>query len=315
MPGFFPCAWDAKEGKLWLEIDRFDTDFLSVESLAAGVGSNDIGLDRGQLGGSHVVRFTRVGPKVLLIERNLRYRAVSDNADERTALDQAFAQSTLWGYEPLSTETQRAALAAVAQTWQPAFLTLPDKVIAAIPPLPPGYERDRELFDPHTGLVFDPLAAAESWVNAVLDLLFNPQRLSRIVEQNARGKSALTLPEVFDAVLKTGQIDARQSPYEQELARMVERQGLEHLFRVAANPEAQQQVCAEALGRIRELQAEATRRASADPGQQAQRAYLLFHIESFLRNSKEYQAPKPARIPDGSPIGCGAADFLGAIGD
>ena len=152
--------------------------------------------------------------------------------------------------EPLSTEAQRAALAAVAQTWQPAFLTLPEKVIAAIPPLPPGYERDRELFDPHTGLVFDPMAAAESWVNAVLDLLFNPQRLSRIVEQNARGKSVLSLSEVFDAVLKTGEIDERQSPYEQELARMVERQGLEHLFRVAVSPDAQQQVCAEALRRI-----------------------------------------------------------------
>ena len=114
--------------------------------------------------------------------------------------------------EPLSTETQRAALAAVAQTWQPAFLTLPDQVIAAIAPLPPGYTRDHELFDPRTGLIFDPLAAAESWVNAALDLLFNPQRLSRIVEQNARGKSALTLEDVFDAVLKTGQIDNRQSP-------------------------------------------------------------------------------------------------------
>ena len=70
--------------------------------------------------------------------------------------------------EPLSTDTQRAALAAVAQTWQPAFLTLPDKVIAAISPLPPGYEHDYEIFDPHTGLVFDPLAAAESWVSTVL---------------------------------------------------------------------------------------------------------------------------------------------------
>ena len=780
MPGFFPCAWDAKEGKLWLKIDRFDTDFLYVESLAAGVGSNDIGLDRGQLGGSHVVRFIRVGPKVLLIERNLRYRAVTDNADERAALDQAFAESTLWGFkveaeddghvlidatpfllhdahgvadtllkqkqgtyklddtrsalylpstknfpkntefeatltftgkpegewirsvtpdpgavtvrehqsfvelpdsgyqprafdprsgfypmayadyatpiqeplvkrfiprhrlrkkdpsaassepvepiiyyldpgapepirsallegaswwnqaftaagykdafqvrllppdadpmdvrynviqwvhrstrgwsygasvvdprtgeilqgrvtlgslrvrqdfliaqgllqpyehgtepdprllqmalarlrqlavhevghtlglqhnfagsadgrtsvmdypppyvtldgkgeadlsqayavgigewdkrtilygyqdfpagtdeksglaailqgnltrglhyitdedarppggahplahlwdsgasatdelnrlvkvraavlgrfgesniapgapmatlenvlvpvylmhryqaeaavkliggvnyayavrgdgqptnEPLPTETQRAALDAVAQTWQPAFLTLPDKVIAAIPPLPPGYERDRELFDPHTGLIFDPLAAAESWVNTVLDLLFNPQRLSRVIEQNARGKSALALADVFDSVLKTGLIDERQSPYEQELARMVERQGLEHLFRVAISPEAQQQVCAEALLRIRNLQEEVRHRVSNEPAQQAQRAYLLFHIESFLRDPKEYQTPKAARVPDGSPIGCGASEFLNAIG-
>ena len=217
--------------------------------------------------------------------------------------------------EPLPTEAQRAALLAVAQTWQPGFLTLPDKVIAAIAPLPPGYERDRELFDPHTGLVFDPLAAAESWVNAALDLLFNPQRLSRIVEQNARGKSALTLSEVFDAVLKTGEVNDQQNPYEQELARMVERQGLEHLCRVAVNPEAQQQVCAEALRRIHDLHERVTKRASADPAQQAQRDYLLFRIEAFLRNPREYQAPKAARLPDGSPIGCGASDFQRAIDD
>ena len=99
MPGFFPCAWDAKEGKLWLQISRFDTDFLYVESLAAGVGSNDISLDRGQLGGSHVVRFTRVGPRVLLIEQNLRYRAVSNESDERAAVEQSFAQSVLWGFK------------------------------------------------------------------------------------------------------------------------------------------------------------------------------------------------------------------------
>ena len=110
MPGFFPCAWDAREGKLWLEIDRFDTDFLYVESLSAGLGSNDIGLDRGQLGGSHVVRFIRVGPKVLLVERNLRYRAVSDNADERTALDQAFAQSVLWGFKVEAEENGRVLI-------------------------------------------------------------------------------------------------------------------------------------------------------------------------------------------------------------
>ena len=215
--------------------------------------------------------------------------------------------------EPLPTEVQRAALLAVAQTWQPAFLTLPDKVIAAIAPLPPGYERDRELFDPHTGLVFDPLAAAESWVNAALDLLFNPQRLSRIVEQNARGKSALTLSEVFNAVFEAGKIDDRQSPYEQLLARIVERHGLEHLCRVAVNPEAQQQVCAEALRRIYDLHEQVAKRASADPAQQAQRDYLLFRIEGFLRNPKEYQAPKAARLPDGSPIGCGAADFQSVI--
>ena len=50
MPGFFNIYWDARAGKVWLEIAKFDSEFLYVVSLAAGVGSNDIGLDRGEFG-------------------------------------------------------------------------------------------------------------------------------------------------------------------------------------------------------------------------------------------------------------------------
>lgn len=97
--GFFPVYWDAKAGKVWLEIDQWDTDFLYVSSLPAGLGSNDIGLDRGQLGSTHVVRFERVGPKVLLIARNLNYRADTDQAAERKAVEDAFAESVLFGFK------------------------------------------------------------------------------------------------------------------------------------------------------------------------------------------------------------------------
>lgn len=68
--GFFPLDWDAKAGKLYLEITRLDSDFLLLDQLPHGLGSNDIGLDRGQLGEGRVVHFSRVGPKVLLIEPN-----------------------------------------------------------------------------------------------------------------------------------------------------------------------------------------------------------------------------------------------------
>jgi hypothetical protein len=64
--GYFPFYWDAKAGKIWLEIDKWNSEFLYVEGLPAGVGSNDLGLDRGELGQSYVVRFERVGPKVLV---------------------------------------------------------------------------------------------------------------------------------------------------------------------------------------------------------------------------------------------------------
>src|SRR5215510_3518941 len=106
--GYFPFYWDAKAGKVWLEIDKWNSEFLYVESLSAGVGSNDLGLDRGELGQSYVVRFERVGPKVLLIASNQGYRADSNNAEERRAVRDAFAESTLWGFEIAAEEGNHA---------------------------------------------------------------------------------------------------------------------------------------------------------------------------------------------------------------
>src|SRR6266851_3436177 len=72
----WPVQWDAAAGKLTMQINHVGDDFLYVISLPAGVGSNPIGLDRGEEGGTHLVHFERVGPKVLLIESNTRVRAL-----------------------------------------------------------------------------------------------------------------------------------------------------------------------------------------------------------------------------------------------
>ncbi len=97
--GYFVYYWDAKEGKIYLEISRWNDELFYVNSLPAGVGSNDIGLDRGQLGGGRIVKFERSGPKVLLIQPNYSYRAITDNPDEKRSVEEAFAQSILWGFD------------------------------------------------------------------------------------------------------------------------------------------------------------------------------------------------------------------------
>lgn len=97
--GFFSFYWDARGGKIWLEIDKWDTEFLYVDSLPAGIGSNDIGLDRGRLGGTEVVKFQRNGPRVLLLAMNYGYRAISNDAAERKAVTDSFAQSVIWGFD------------------------------------------------------------------------------------------------------------------------------------------------------------------------------------------------------------------------
>ncbi len=96
--GFFNFYWDENAGKIWIEVSRFDTEILYVQSLPAGLGSNDIGLDRGLLGGSRVIKFSKVGRKLLMIQPNYRYRAISADPAEQKAVDQSFAQSTLWGF-------------------------------------------------------------------------------------------------------------------------------------------------------------------------------------------------------------------------
>ena len=98
MEGFYTIYWDETGGKVWLEIDRFNEDFLYQVSLAAGLGSNDIGLDRNQLGGTYIVRFERRGPKVFLAVPNLDYIAVSPNVAEQQSVRDAFASGILHGF-------------------------------------------------------------------------------------------------------------------------------------------------------------------------------------------------------------------------
>lgn len=96
--GFLNFYWDENSGKIWLEIDKLDTEILYVTSLPAGLGSNDVGLDRGLLGGERIVKFSKVGRKILLIQPNYDYRAITTDAAEKRAVEQSFAQSTLWGF-------------------------------------------------------------------------------------------------------------------------------------------------------------------------------------------------------------------------
>ena len=98
LDGYLPVYWDEAAGKIWLEINRLDTEMLYVMSLPSGLGSNDIGLDRGLLGGGRIVRFQRTGRKVLMTEPNYGYRAQSSDPRERRAVEQSFAQSVLWGF-------------------------------------------------------------------------------------------------------------------------------------------------------------------------------------------------------------------------
>lgn len=97
--GFMPYQVSHSQGKIWLEIDEFDQPFIMYTGLPYGIGSNDIGLDRGQLGESRLVQFEKYGDKILLKQLNTDYRADTDNQAEKNSVEQAFASSVLHGFK------------------------------------------------------------------------------------------------------------------------------------------------------------------------------------------------------------------------
>ncbi|MFY8327720.1 zinc-dependent metalloprotease [Pseudoalteromonas sp. ZZD1] len=98
-PGYFSFFYDTENGKVYLKVDKLEQQFLLQQSLPYGVGSNDIGLDRGQLGNTHLVQFEHFGDKVMLRAINTYYRANTSNKAEQKSIQEAFASSILAGFK------------------------------------------------------------------------------------------------------------------------------------------------------------------------------------------------------------------------
>ena len=153
--GYLPLYWDESGGTLWLEIPRLDTEVLYVSGLAAGIGSNDIGLDRGQLGATRVVRFQRVGPKILMVQPNYRYRAVNGSPDEKRAVEESFGTSVIWGFTVAAASSGRVLVDAtdflmrdahgVAARLRPAVFRLERSRSAVYMPRTKGFPRNTEM--------------------------------------------------------------------------------------------------------------------------------------------------------------------------
>ena len=108
-PGYLTITWDEQNGRLLLE-PRFNEPMIYQTSLPAGVGSNPIGLDRGELSGTHLVHFERVGPRVLLVEENTKFKAITNDEPERRAVEDSFAQSILAGFKVESVAGDRVVV-------------------------------------------------------------------------------------------------------------------------------------------------------------------------------------------------------------
>ncbi|HEX6626605.1 MAG TPA: zinc-dependent metalloprotease [Gemmatimonadaceae bacterium] len=118
--GFIPFYYDERGGKLLFEITRLDNEFLYLYSLSTGLGSNDRGLDRGTTGDEAVVAFRRFGPRLLLVSRNLRFRATRDTVEAR-AVAESFASSVLAAFPILAEENGRILIDATDFVLQDVF--------------------------------------------------------------------------------------------------------------------------------------------------------------------------------------------------
>ena len=105
--GFVTLYWNADEGRLYLETGEWEQPLLYYVSLPGGLGSNDVGLDRGQIGTRAVLELRRVGRRVLLVAPNLRWRSSAPAQAVRRGVRDSFAESVLWGFDAVAEEDGR----------------------------------------------------------------------------------------------------------------------------------------------------------------------------------------------------------------
>jgi hypothetical protein len=199
-------------------------------------------------------------------------------------------------------DEQRKALRAVLKTLSAETLTLPESLLTQFPPHPPGFERTRESLPAHTGLTFDPVAAAESAADMTLDILFDPQRAARLVQYNVRSH-APSLTEVMDAALQM----TRPAPHAAsngredagaEIRSAVYARTVEALLRLAADPKDSFEVRAISYAKLDDIKRHSDASSALD-------AYLVHRIKQFQEDPQKFVVAKPLEAPPGMPIGDG----------
>ncbi|GJJ01986.1 periplasmic metalloprotease [Duganella rhizosphaerae] len=106
-PGFIDLWRDTDKGRVLLSVSALDQPFLLLSSLPYALGSNDVGLDRGQPGEMRMVHFERHGARLFLVQENTNFIAASADKDERAAVAESFASGVLWSGEILASEGER----------------------------------------------------------------------------------------------------------------------------------------------------------------------------------------------------------------
>jgi len=202
--------------------------------------------------------------------------------------------------EPLSKQQQLNALHAVADCMEPKVLALPERIIQLIPPRPAGYEYNKELFNRRTGLVFDPLSAAESAADFPLSFLFNPARLNRMVQNKAQS-NGLGIDEMIQVLMDRTWRAARLKGLEGMILQQNEQLLLTYLLGVSLNETISFATSAAITKALDELKISATKQLLT--ANSTTKGYLLLTLER-IKNRLEGKPFIPQPLPPGAPIGC-----------
>jgi len=198
----------------------------------------------------------------------------------------------------VAADEQRKALHEVLKTLSAETLTLPEALLRQFPPHPPAFERTRESLPAHTGLTFDPIAAAESAADMTLGILFDPQRAARLVEYHVRAHTP-SLAEVIDAALEiNGRHAASNAPpaLSAEIRSAVHARTVEALLRLAADPKASTEVRAICYVKLNDIRRRSDANSPLD-------AYLAHRIKQFQDDPEKFVVAKAIEAPPGMPIG------------
>jgi hypothetical protein len=208
-------------------------------------------------------------------------------------------------HQVVSRQKQLDALNQLLKTLDPETLAMPLPILQHIPPRPYGYAPDkREVFKRYTGLVFDPIAPAETAAHHTLTFLFHPERASRLVAQSAIDPAQLRLDEYIDFIIEATWKMPPLSGYTAEIKRSVDKLVLQHLMELATESGGSAQVRAIALAKTMELKDWIIEHHQGDFAQKAHADYCLHQLEQFQKNPDEkFQLLEPLAAPAGAPIG------------
>lgn len=200
---------------------------------------------------------------------------------------------------------QQKAIDAVLKTLAPETLNLPESLWLKIPPMPEGYSRSQESFASHTGLTFDPIAAAEASADLTLKVLLDPARAARIVEYHMFVAKSPSFRVLLESISKTtAERPENGHSTSSEVERAVEFRGLEAMLALASNPNASSQIRAITVYHLKDILKQwTTEPRPKDSAEAIHRDALVDRLNEYFRAPEKFVPVKQVEAPPGMPIG------------